>query len=967
MTLRRLVSYRTLVYIAIFFSGAMALVFQVAWQRYLSFLVGSEARSISLVVAVFLLGLAAGYRFWGNLTERNWSRNAIMKAVGFIELGIAAYALVFPTYFGFVQEFANIGPDWLLFDLLLAGALLLLPTFLMGASIPLLTAAVPAAATEVNYCHSRIYGINTLGAFLGALVAGFYLVPHHGLPMSLVIGALVNIGVGFVFLLNPLQGPAHKAEDIPRIPNRFGSAGIYLFVFTTGAVSIALEVLFMRVVGLTIGSGHYVFPIVVGVVILGLAIGSLSLRRGSVTAARVPRELIKVSILLVIIYMLIPYWPYWLSHVRVSLATIPSNYVVYLAITVLFVAAMLLPLFIPLGRLLPIGYTLIDKNRNDYGKVCGRVYFANTLGTVVGAVVIGYAMFAWLDLPNLFKLNIMLLLVLAGILAFRSDRRATAGVCVVAAMSVWLAPQWDRATHVTGLFRHTHLQEFHFKGLFNPPTFAERMRGVMLRDDPNMTVAAYRVSAEIDGSTHVTDSMTITVNGKSDGNTIADYSNMVLTGILPYLFAPSATDLDVAVVGLGTGMTSGAIASTNDVKQVTTLEISPAVIETMPLFAEYNFDLARNPKARVVETDAFRYFARQQHDFDVIISEPSNPWVVGVENLFTPEFYQLVTRSLAEDGIFFQWLQLYEINGAVLAAAIENVVREFPYTAIFAIGSGDVGIIASHKPLSREHLMRRFAEPAVQRALAPLGIDDPAILSVLNVGETPHLYALAILNLRPQHSVEFPWIGHEAGRARFLRSGASVRSPALLDIGRHLPFKLTPRIEEFAHCMTAYRDQLDRWCKPTVERFAAYYICSLMTPLEQDYRNLQLEIAGDTCQPKLTAYNRLREQGYAAVDLDMLNQVQEFLRDNIDQVPEETRKPVITQLVMEYALEWQWETAKKTAEEFYRLGQLSLDELMALQKELEALAERTRGWSEQLAFMRESIGDFKLPQLQSAN
>ncbi len=316
-------TYRGVIYLGTFLSGAVALVFQVAWQRYLAFLVGSEARSISLVVAVFLFGLAAGYRFWGDRSRRLRSRAAQLKTVGFVELGIAAWGLAFPSLFALVKRLAHGGPDWLALDLLWCALLLLVPTFLMGASIPLLTAAVPLDAGEVNYCHTRIYGINTLGAFLGALAAGLWLVPAYGLAMTLILGAILEAAVGLVFVMNPLRGMAlqgmgHQAADIPRIPNTFGAAGIYMFVFTTGAVSVGLEVIFTRVMALTIGPGHYVFPIVVGVVILGLAIGSLSLRPAGLTAARVQRELVKVAAILAVVYLTVPYWPYWVSHAHVN-------------------------------------------------------------------------------------------------------------------------------------------------------------------------------------------------------------------------------------------------------------------------------------------------------------------------------------------------------------------------------------------------------------------------------------------------------------------------------------------------------------------------------------------------------------------------------------------------------------------------------------------------------------------------
>src|SRR5690606_30162435 len=141
--------------------------------------------------------------------------------------------------------------------------------------------------------------------------------------------------------------------------------------------------------------------------------------------------------------------------------------------------------------------------------------------------------------------------------------------------------------------------------------------------------------------------------------------------------------------------------------------ISSGVIEAAPLFDEGNFNLSQNPKSRLIEIDAFRYLARTEERFDIIASEPSNPWVVGVENLFTPEYYRLVSRVLDEDGVFFQWIQIYEIDNPIFAAIVDNLVEEFPHVRMYIIGRNDIGIVASHRSLDAPHMERRLQEPHV--------------------------------------------------------------------------------------------------------------------------------------------------------------------------------------------------------------------------------------------------------------
>lgn len=914
-----LLSYRMLMYLAIFFSGMVALTFQIVWQKYLSFLVGSEARSISLVVAVFLLGLAAGYQFWGQITEREMSRKTILKMVGYIELGIATYAILFSYFFEIVKALSYAAPDWLMVDLGITLILLFVPTFLMGASIPLLTAAIPNHVGEVNYCHSRVYGINTLGAFAGAFVGGFYMLPSFGLPLSLMLGAAVNIAVALVFIGNKVEGPMRKAESIPSIPHRFGVLGIYLFVFTTGAVSIAYEVLFIRILGLTLGSGHYIFPIVVGVVILGLAVGSLSLRRGSVTSRRVFAELITLSSLLVVLYFTIPHWPYWLSHVRVSLTTIPSNYGVFMLLSVIFVSLFLLPVVIPMGRLLPIGYALIDKTSSDYGKICGRVYFVNTVGTVFGAVGLGYAMFYLFDLEQLFKLNIALVMLLTAFLFIRQGTPRTGAVFIVLAAAVFALPNWNRTYHEFGIYRATTADEEHFRGLFYIPDLQDS-NTVFFRDDPSMTVAVTENTHPLPSGAMIT-SRAIMVNGKSDGNTTGDYSNMILTGILPYLYAQKERDLDAVVIGLGTGMTSGVLAQAADVRKVTTLEISDAVMEALPYFDDFNFGLSRHEKSEIVHTDAFRFFARDRRGFDLVVSEPSNPWVVGVDNLFTREYYELASRVMNEGAIFFQWVQIYEMDNDIFTAIVNNVVHQFPYVALYVIGSADVGIVASYEPLHLKHFDRRVAEPQIERALRPMALDQGP-LHMLRLFHTDQLRMVATRNRYRPHRLEDPWLGHRAGRSRFLFQHVTVGRLLQQEIGRHLPVD------------TQWRDAVNTWldeehdewrerCHLTRRPHSADFACSIASLLREYYDHLAAPISPNLVNSKLEAYNTLRNRGLIDADIDFLRGMRDYVVNNWAAFPVDRRQQLVILLVQELCYEWEWQEASAISDGLLSVGILN--------------------------------------------
>lgn len=933
---RRAPRYRIIALAAVFTSGAVALIFQVVWQRYLAFLVGSEARSISLVVAVFLLGLAAGYGFWGQATARSSSRRELVRWTGYAELAIGAWAAAFPFLFGLLRTSTGALPDWLALDLALTAALLFFPTFLMGASIPLLTAALPDTMDEVHYCHSRIYGINTLGAFAGAFLGGLVLIPALGLRGSLFLGVLLNLLVALAFIANPLPGRPQQPEEIPVVPNRFGTTGILAFVFVTGSVSIAFEVLMMRVLSLAVGSGQYVFPVVVGAVILGLGIGSLSLRRRGMGGTRVAVEVLAGAALLVVVAATVPYWAYWLSHVRVSLTSIPSNYDVFIVAVAAFVTLVLVPVYLLFGRMLPMGYALLRKDRHDYGARCGRIYLCNTLGTVFGSVILGHLLLDLLGLEIVVRLNIAILLGLGAFLLGRE--RGPRWAVAAAAPLVLLAvlPSWRLEQAAPNLFRDRSVQSYHFQGFLAAPRIRDASQILFHRDDSNLSVVVYQQETAVtgpDGRPVVARS--IAVNHKTDGSTLHDYSNMVLSGTIPYFYAPGRGDLRALVVGLGTGMTSGVAGAARDIGKVVTVEISPSVLQALPLFDRHTFFLSRNPKSALVQADAFRYLARGGEEFDLIISEPSNPWVAGIENLFTPEYYTLVRRRLAADGVFFQWVQSYETTPEVLAGVVRNFVDQFPHARLFAISGIDIGLLGSATPLWPGNLTRRLAEPDIQTALEPIGATDAARLELLAQLDARALRGIAASLHRDRHDMEFPWLGRTADRARFVGSEVDFLGPLPGSVVRDAiadPW----RAEALLRVVAEFPSARGHLCGDYVQEHSAGLLCALFSTLSAQYLHLaEGPVSLPTTAPWLAARGALRDRGLTPPNLPALRQVELGIRRQALAATPQQVQEAVTALVAELGAEGQWDWARAVVAEYADTGVLAPPVARALRSGLE--------------------------------
>ncbi len=810
-TMPKLISYRQLVYFVTVLTGFCALCAQVVWQRYLSVLVGSEARSLTLVVAVFLLGLASGYYVFGRLTERKWSRFWLLKIYGYTELLTGLYIFFFYLYFDVLKALSFQGPSHLLFDLLISFLALLLPTFLMGASIPVLTTVLPENSREISFIHSRVYGWNTLGAFGGALISGFFLLPTFGLPLTLMIAGSLNVLASLVYIGNKLDGAVHRQEAPPVLPSEAPNWFYLLFTFFAGGVIVSFEILLVRVLNLSIGAGIYNFPMILSIFVGALAVGSLSLKGREFSVDFLIRQVLITLGLLGVLYVTAPYWSIWLSHVRISMATLPSNYYVYKVLVYLFLLLFLAPAIFFMGRLLPLVYALLRKDQDNYGRVCGQLYFFNTLGTVLGTVLIGYLAFYWLDLDQLFMTNLFVLLGLCLAVSLFEKRRLSVALSAALAVTLIALPGWDRAGHYIGYFRNVAQTPEYFKDIFYLPS-DERNEVLFFEDGPNTTTTILRDtsnSKQYDQRDARLRKLfpdfqynySLVVNGKSDGSLIGDFSTMMLTASLPYLHAPARPRLSAAVIGLGTGVTAGALGRLDDVEQVVVLEISSKVADGIRQVKSSNFDPLSNPKVQLIESDAFRYFTKSRQQFDFIVSEPSNPWVTGVENLFSRDFYQLVSESLSEGGVLCQWLQFYEFSADTMRMVFNTLKQEFRYVEAYKVANGDLLLLSSHEPLNIR--AERFSSPFLRPIHRALGLRNVRELELLRVYDWERLSRGVAIAEQVEHTLVNPKLTYKADRAFFMRQSVDPWEiyPSYLMVS-------PARQRERAQIVEAYMDSL---------------------------------------------------------------------------------------------------------------------------------------------------------------
>ena len=769
-------SYRKMAYLATVLTGFASLCAQVAWQKYLAILVGSDTRSISLVVAVFLLGLAVGYYVFGKLTERKWSRFRLLKIYSYVELATAVYICVFYIYFYFLKSLSFNSPAHLLIDILISLLALFLPTFLMGASLPALTSTLPEKSEEINSTHVQIYGWNTFGAFLGVLVSGFYFLPNFGLDITLIIAGGVNLIAALIFMGNRLEGNIHRQTHFSSFPSRIPNSFYMLFTFLTGAIVISFEVLFIRLLNLSLGAGVYNFPIILSLFVGGLALGSLSIKTHKISSGFFIRQILITSVILGFLFMVSPYWSIWLSHIRVSLLSIPSNYIVFKTAVYLFVSLFLFPAVFFMGRFLPLTYTLLKKNENNYGAVCGSLYFFNTLGTVCGTLIIGYLAFYIFDLDILFKINLIVLLLLSMTAALYEKKGWSVTLSVLLGLALLFVPLWDRTGHHMGYFRVKAPQSSHFKKMFFLPKQYNKGSILYFNDGPDVSVSLIGYEQGKNSPDLKTllpaskySSISFVVNGKAIGNSLGDFSTMFLLSSLAYLYAPEREQgLSSAVIGLGTGISAGVLGQLEKSSDVTVLEIAPEVIENVKRSPSFSFGLMSNSKVKILAQDGFKYFTKTRKKFDLIVSQPSNPWIVGVENVFSHEFYEMVKSSMAKDGILIQWAQLYSIDFTTLQIMFHTLKKVFPYAKLYRIGVGDIAIIASPQPLSSTFSKERFFDPVLAPYHKALGFYEPEELSLAQIFSEDLFSKIAETNRFGTHTLISPKLAYKADKTFFI-------------------------------------------------------------------------------------------------------------------------------------------------------------------------------------------------------
>ncbi|MCO4760944.1 MAG: fused MFS/spermidine synthase [Myxococcales bacterium] len=801
-------------------SGFCALVYQSAWLRFFRLVFGASTPANAAVIGVFMGGLGIGGLLFGRMADR--SRNAL-RLYGLLELGITAIAVISPwlidgvraAYYGMGGE-TTLGSTVSTFVRLGLAALVLgPPTLLMGGTLPAVVRAVERGHDVGRRYVGLLYALNTLGAVVGVMWASFVAVELLGARVTLWSGAALNLVVVAVALLwskkpefsghEPETGAipdaqpsvdvvAHAAterradgaadgNEASKVPAWFVlvAAGLVGFVF------LLMELVWYRMLAPILGGSGYTFALILAMALAGIGLGSLRYGMGA-QARRPSLRAFATTCALEAVLLMVPFawgddFAVFANQLRAMGEVGFGSMLVGWSVIAFIVV---LPAALISGYQFPMLIGLFGAGRTAVGRQVGLVYAVNTVGAILGSIAGGFGLMPLLGATAVWRLCGWLLLtlsVLALALAQRQrvsdgEQRVQAlGAVLVMALSLpmMLAPGptafWRHSPIGIGRFPLEHSGTNTLK-----QRMQQRRRGVRWQAD----------GVESSVALQALNCWSFLINGKSDGNVYTDASTMVMLGMVGAVLHPEPKT--AMVIGLGTGETSGWLAAVPTMTRVDSVELEPAIVEVAKRAAPANHSVLTNPKHHLHIGDAREVLQTTPRRYDLIASEPSNPYRAGVAGLFTAEFYKSVADRLTPNGLLLQWLQVYEVDAGTVRTVLATLRSVFPHVEVWELQRGsDLLLVASLTPVGHDatRLRKRLAEPFYRDAMAKVwGVSGLAGLYSGFIARNELVGAIAQAEGDRRNTDDKTVIEFDAARA--MTSGGQARIAELRQLARRL-------------------------------------------------------------------------------------------------------------------------------------------------------------------------------------
>ena len=789
-----------------FLSGASGLILELLWTRMLTLVFGSTALAVSTVLATYMGGLGLGSYLAGKVADR--IKNAV-RAYALAEAAIGLYALAVPWLIHFYPGlnhwlWAGFGDHYTLLSLLrfvASAALLIVPTTLMGATLPLLARYFVSRPFEMGRVSLRLgtlYAVNIFGGVSGSFLAGFISLPLIGVRSTNFLAASFDLSLAAAILiaqrfsrrrlaapkgptLDELAAQAKPVEtNAPLVTPAARRAVLFAFAIS-GATAMTLQVLWTRALAVIIGSSIFSFTIILLAFLIGLGTGSAAFGRLAQRFRDPVRSLAMVHLGIVaaigLSYLVTDRLPFVFTYL-LSSTSITADAVLVCQFTLACIAV--LPSTFLMGAIFPITVRVVTADLARVGRDVGSAYALNTVGAIVGSFLSGFVVLPQLGLQKGIYVSAVLDLALAALLfavssSLTPSRRMLGMASAVGMALLALAlPRWNLTNFSIGFFRVSMARDYiemvehrHQKKKWQMPKLVYYKDGI-----------ATTVSVDQWGKV-----FSLKNNGKVDASNDADMPTQISVGLLPLLLYQNDHPPKVALVGFGSGVTAGAVTQ-YPIASLEVVELEPAIYEASHFFDSVNQRPLQNPKVRALVGDGRNFLSQRSDQFDVIISQPSNPWITGVSNLFTREYFQDIMARLRDDGIFCQWAQLYEMAPWNIKAIYRTLAGEFPYVMVFAAEdlSSDTILLASRHPINLDvrQIARAFENPITAAEAKRAGFasphDVPAFL-LLGPEELRSFTAGAAVNTDDNALIEFAAPRDLLGYAKFDPYLAKIYGP----------------------------------------------------------------------------------------------------------------------------------------------------------------------------------------------
>ncbi len=719
-------NFFTLILSCFFISGLTGLVYQILWTRMIVKIIGSAPFAVSIVLTVFMGGLGIGSYIAGRIIDRVRYPLALIRIYGLLEIGVGAYGLVLPfflslfrlLYGNLYNHFFHHFISYTLLTFLGCSILLLFPVILMGATLPVLSRFFIGNLSQLGTHVGRLYGLNTIGAAFGSLLCGFWLIHYLSVVGSLLFAVILNFFIGAVCLiasrkwkniLPTSENTVHHGADftswdeMPRHAKDPVWHALTIFAIS-GFCAMAYEVIWVKLLGLLVGPTTYSFTIVLVTFITGLALGSIFFG-WLVDKIRRPTFLLMSTQIFaafsaIVVSQLIGNGQIFFAKL---IQAFQDNFTQLMLIqsSVLF-CFMFFPTFC-LGATFPLVGKIYTRSLCKTGRSIGYAYSLNTIGAVLGSFFAGFVFIPFLGKEQSIRIitgfqMISTLVIWIFLLWFSGKKRLIPFPAAVIAVSLvffslFQFPHWNRLMLAKGKYHRFDQLKKHDLGWMDALISGTEVHSkdseselAFYADGIGGFTSVLQTRPDIFGQVHYA----LLNSGKADASSQkGDMSTQTLLAHFPMLFHPHARE--VLILGFASGISAGEVLH-YPVTKLDMVEINSQVVKASDFFRPWNNHVLDNPKTELIIQDGRAHLELTDRKYDVIISEPSNPWMAGLATLFTAEFIQLAKNRLNENGIFVQWLHSYQMNWETFAMVGRTFASVFPN-----------GILVSTNPISIFH------------------------------------------------------------------------------------------------------------------------------------------------------------------------------------------------------------------------------------------------------------------------